>query len=157
MFGTSPPYLKLCQDRDFHPGPLPALRSILSTGSILYDRQFDWVANNVKRVPLQSISGGTDIIGCFVLGSPNLPVYRGTAQCRSLGLDVQAMGAPPGQPGELSAATRFRHGRSVSGATPTASDSTPPISARTPASGRMAISSPSPRKAPRGCSADPTA
>ena len=101
VFGTSPPYLKLCQDWDFHPGPLAALRSILSTGSILYDNQFDWVADNVKRVPLRSISGGTDIIGCFVLGSPNLPVYRGMAQCRSLGLDVQAMDAPPGQPGEL--------------------------------------------------------
>jgi acetoacetyl-CoA synthetase len=101
VFGTSPLYLKLCEDRDFHSGPLPALRSILSTGSILYDRQFDWVATNVKRVPLQSISGGTDIIGCFVLGSPNLPVYRGMAQCRSLGLDVQATGAPQGQPGEL--------------------------------------------------------
>ena len=44
-------------------------------------------------LPLQSISGGTDIIGCFVLGNPNLAVYRGEAQCRSLGLDVRAL--PP--------------------------------------------------------------
>ncbi|HXE48000.1 MAG TPA: thioesterase domain-containing protein, partial [Ramlibacter sp.] len=43
-----------------------------------------------KALPLQSISGGTDIIGCFVLGNPNLPVHVGEAQCRSLGLDVQA-------------------------------------------------------------------
>ena len=42
-------------------------------------------------VPLQSISGGTDIIGCFVLGNPNLPVHRGWIQCRSLGLDVQSL------------------------------------------------------------------
>ena len=42
-------------------------------------------------MPLQSISGGTDIVGCFVLGNPNLPVHRGWIQCRSLGLDVQAL------------------------------------------------------------------
>ena len=42
-------------------------------------------------MPLQSISGGTDIIGCFVLGNPNLPVHRGESQCRSLGLDVRAL------------------------------------------------------------------
>ena len=45
-------------------------------------------------IPLQSISGGTDIVGCFVLGNPNLPVRRGWIQCRSLALDVQAQGEP---------------------------------------------------------------
>ena len=54
---------------------------------------------------MQSISGGTDIVGCFVLGNPNLPVFRGESQCRSLGLDVQALphpGAPAGSAtGEL--------------------------------------------------------
>ncbi len=102
VFGTSPAYLKLCQNLGFRPDrELSALRAILSTGSILYDEQFDWVEANVKRVPVQSISGGTDIIGCFVLGSPNLPVWRGEAQCRSLGLDVQAIGQPNGAYGEL--------------------------------------------------------
>ena len=102
VFGTSPAYLKLCQNLGFRPDrELPALRAILSTGSILYDEQFDWVEANVKHVPIQSISGGSDIIGCFVLGSPNLPVWRGEAQCRSLGLDVRAIGQPNGAYGEL--------------------------------------------------------
>jgi acetoacetyl-CoA synthetase len=69
---------------------LSALRSVLSTGSILHDRQYDWVTRHVGSLPLQSISGGTDIVGCFALGSPNLPVRRGWLQCRSLGMDVQA-------------------------------------------------------------------
>jgi acetoacetyl-CoA synthetase len=66
------------------------LRAILSTGAVLQDAQFDWVARAVGPLPLQSISGGTDILGCFVLGHPELPVPRGQAQCCSLGLDVQA-------------------------------------------------------------------
>ena len=94
VFGTSPPYLQLCQDAGFAPAgayDLSALRAVMSTGSILYDRQYDWLREAVGDVPLQSISGGTDIIGCFVLGNPNLPVHRGESQCRSLGLDVQAL------------------------------------------------------------------
>ena len=63
---------------------------MLSTGAVLHDGQFDWVAAHAKAVPVQSISGGTDILGCFVLGHPDLPVRPGEAQCRSLGLDVQA-------------------------------------------------------------------
>src|SRR3712207_9505320 len=62
-----------------------------STGAVLHDWQFDWVAEAVGALPLQSISGGTDIIGCFVLGSPELPVRRGRCQVRSLGLDVAAV------------------------------------------------------------------
>ena len=94
VFGTSPPYLQLCQDSGYSPrrqDPPPALRSVLSTGSVLRDWQYDWVAAEVGPVKLQSISGGTDIIGCFVLGHPDLPVERGTIQCRSLGLDVRAL------------------------------------------------------------------
>ncbi len=75
--------------------PLDSLRSVLSTGSILHEWQYDWVAEHVGPMPLQSISGGTDIVGCFVLGNPNLPVQRGWIQCRSLGLDVQAAAATP--------------------------------------------------------------
>lgn len=94
VFGTSPPYLQLCQDSGYSPrreAPTPALRSVLSTGSILRDWQFDWVEEEVGPVKLQSISGGTDVIGCFALGHPDLPVRRGMLQCRSLGLDVQAL------------------------------------------------------------------
>jgi acetoacetyl-CoA synthetase len=94
VFGASPSFLKLCEDAGYSPRrklSLPVLRAILSTGSVLHDHQYDWVQENVGSVPLQSISGGTDIIGCFVLGNPNLPVYRGESQCRSLGLDVQAL------------------------------------------------------------------
>ena len=102
VFGTSPTYLQLCQDRDFAPRselPLESLRTVLSTGSILHDWQYDWVREKVGALPLQSISGGTDIIGCFVLGNPNLPVRRGWIQCRSLGLDVQAVDGSAGAPG----------------------------------------------------------
>jgi acetoacetyl-CoA synthetase len=94
VFGTSPPYLQLCEDSGYSPqreAPAPSLRSVLSTGSVLRDWQFDWVAEEVGPVKLQSISGGTDIIGCFVLGHPRLPVRRGMLQSRSLGLDVQAL------------------------------------------------------------------
>ena len=94
VFGTSPAYLQLCEGAGFEPrdmGPLHRLRAVLSTGSILYPRQYDWVRAHVGPVPLQSISGGTDIIGCFVLGNPNLPVYRGDAQCRSLAMDLRAL------------------------------------------------------------------
>ncbi|WBY01959.1 acetoacetate--CoA ligase [Ramlibacter tataouinensis] len=93
VFGTSPPYLRMCQDAGLAPGrqfDLGALRAILSTGTVLHDAQYEWVAAQVKDLPLQSISGGTDILGCFVLGNPNLPVFAGEAQCTSLGLDVQA-------------------------------------------------------------------
>jgi acetoacetyl-CoA synthetase len=91
VFGTSPAYLRLSSDAGYAPRRehrLDRLRALLSTGAILYDRQFDWVMTQVKPVPLQSISGGTDIIGCFLLGNPNLPVHRGELQCRSLGYDV---------------------------------------------------------------------
>lgn len=108
VFGTSPPYLQLCEDSGYSPrrrAPAPRLRSVLSTGSVLHDRQYDWVAEEVGPVRLQSISGGTDIVGCFVLGHPELPVRRGMIQCRSLGLDVQALATettPEGSPvGEL--------------------------------------------------------
>jgi len=113
-FGTNPAYLHFCEDTGFSPGrvfDLSALRAVLSTGSILYSRQYDWVRDQVKAaMPLQSISGGTDIIGCFVLGNPNLPVHRGEAQCRSLGLDVRAL-LPSDNPeiriGELVCANPF--------------------------------------------------
>jgi acetoacetyl-CoA synthetase len=93
VFGTSPAYLRLSQDAGLSPArefDLGALRAILSTGAVLHDAQFDWVGEQVGPVPLQSISGGTDILGCFVLGHPQLPVQRGESTCRSLAMDVQA-------------------------------------------------------------------
>ncbi|SFT90773.1 acetoacetyl-CoA synthetase [Geodermatophilus amargosae] len=95
VFGTSPAYLQLCQDDGYRPRDavdLSALRAVLSTGAVLHEWQFAWVADAVGDVPLQSISGGTDVIGCFVLGHPELPVRPGRAQSLSLGLDVVALG-----------------------------------------------------------------
>lgn len=97
VFGTSPTHLQMTEDAGFSPGrelPLAHLRGILSTGSVLHDGQYDWVRDNVGALPLQSISGGTDIMGCFVLGNPNLPVYRGEIQGPSLGMDVQSLREP---------------------------------------------------------------
>jgi len=94
VFGTSPAYLQLCQDTGYRPAEavdLSRLRAVQSTGAVLHEWQFDWVADAVGPVPLQSISGGTDIIGCFVLGSPESPVRPGRCQTRSLGLDVVAV------------------------------------------------------------------
>jgi len=93
VFGTSPAYLKMSEDAGLVPGQqfdLGALRAMMSTGAVLFDAQFEWVRDHVKPLPLQSISGGTDILGCFVLGNPNLPVYAGESQCKSLALDIQS-------------------------------------------------------------------
>jgi acetoacetyl-CoA synthetase len=92
VLGTSPAYLQLLKESGVGPCEIArfaALRAIQSTGSILHDAQFDWIRDKFKHVPVHSISGGTDIIGCFVLGNPLLPVYRGESQCLSLGLDVR--------------------------------------------------------------------
>lgn len=85
---------------------LSALRSILSTGSPLAPEDFDYVYETLApQVRLCSISGGTDIISCFVLGSPLVPVYRGQIQCAGLGMSVEVwseQGKPvKAQKGEL--------------------------------------------------------
>jgi acetoacetyl-CoA synthetase len=92
VFGTSPAYVDLLQQSAVEPrehGTFASLRAVLSTGSILYESHFDWIVRRFKAVPVQSISGGSDIIGCFVLGNPLRPVYRGDSQSISLGLDVR--------------------------------------------------------------------
>ncbi|RFU22395.1 acetoacetate--CoA ligase [Geodermatophilus marinus] len=108
VLGTSPAYLQLCQDEGYVPRDavdVSAVRAVLSTGAVLHDWQFTWVAENVGPVPVQSISGGTDIVGCFVLGHPEVPVRPGRCQSISLGLDVAAVddhGRPVlGEVGEL--------------------------------------------------------
>jgi acetoacetyl-CoA synthetase len=91
-FGTSAKFIDECKKRGLAPAKthrLEPLRAILSTGSPLVPESFDYVYAGIKRdVCLSSISGGTDIIGCFVLGNPILPVWRGEIQCRALGLAV---------------------------------------------------------------------
>ncbi len=97
VFGTSPGYLQFLAESGVSPRARSLaqdVRAILSTGSVLYDAQFDWLRAEFKSVPVQSISGGTDIIGCFVLGNPTLPVYRGESQCVSLGMDVRVLTDP---------------------------------------------------------------
>jgi acetoacetyl-CoA synthetase len=93
-FGTSPTYLGFCKDAGLEPRrrhDLSALRVIQSTGSILFDAQYDWIFEHVGPVAIHSISGGTDVIGCFVLGHPLAPLHRGESQACSLGLDVQSL------------------------------------------------------------------
>ncbi|MBU0529318.1 acetoacetate--CoA ligase, partial [bacterium] len=94
VFGTSAKYIASCEAVGIRPivnYKLSKLRAILSTGSPLMEESFDYIYINVKKdVMLSSIAGGTDIISCFVLGNPNLPVHRGEIQCRGLGMDVQA-------------------------------------------------------------------
>jgi acetoacetyl-CoA synthetase len=93
IFGTSPKFLKALEDTNANvrmEGEV--LETILSTGSPLLPEQYDFVYSKIKQdVLLASISGGTDIIGCFMLGNPTLPVYRGEIQCLGLGMDVQAL------------------------------------------------------------------
>jgi acetoacetyl-CoA synthetase len=114
-FGTSPKFIAGCQNARSTPGAsfdLSSLRCILSTGSPLSAEQFEWVYANVKEdLQLSSISGGTDIISCFMLGNPILPVYAGEIQCRGLGMDVLAYDESGKQvteeKGELVCATPF--------------------------------------------------
>jgi acetoacetyl-CoA synthetase len=93
VFGTSAKYLSALEKSGFEPRArhkLPALRSILSTGSPLAPAGFDYVYRSIKAdVQLASIAGGTDLISCFALGNPLLPVYRGELQCRGLGMKVE--------------------------------------------------------------------
>jgi acetoacetyl-CoA synthetase len=67
---------------------------VLSTGSPLAPSSFDFVYRDIKTdVQLSSIAGGTDLISCFALGNPLLPVYRGELQCRGLGMKVEIFDA----------------------------------------------------------------
>jgi acetoacetyl-CoA synthetase len=108
-FGTSPRFLSMCERARLVPSEiadLEQLRTVLSTGSPLSPEQFDWVYENVRPdLQLASISGGTDIIGCFAGGVPILPVRRGELQARALGMAVEAWDADGkpviGQKGEL--------------------------------------------------------
>jgi acetoacetyl-CoA synthetase len=101
VFGTSPGFLVATEKANVIPNELElenALRTILSTGAPLAPESFDFVRNSVgEHVRLSSISGGTDLISCFALGNPLLPVYRGELQCFGLGMAVNVF-ARDGQP-----------------------------------------------------------
>lgn len=94
VFGTSPKYLSMIEKSSYIPKAecdLSSLKTILSTGSPLSDENFNWAYSNVKKdLLLSSISGGTDIISCFMLGCPIIPVYPGEIQTRGLGMKVEA-------------------------------------------------------------------
>jgi len=93
VFGTSAKYLAAVEKSGYAPAEhhaLEKLRAILSTGSPLMPASFDFVYEHIKSdVQLASISGGTDIVSCFALGCPVLPVHRGELQCRGLGMAVE--------------------------------------------------------------------
>ena len=97
IFGTSARYLAALEKEGVRPGmeyDLLPLRSILSTGSPLSVESFQYVYREIKQdVQLASISGGTDLNGCFALGNPLGPVYAGELQCRGLGMKVAAFDA----------------------------------------------------------------
>ena len=115
VFGTSAKYIDACRENNIFPSKfsnLTKLRSILSTGSPLVEESFEYIYEHVKKdVHLASISGGTDIISCFALGSPTLEVTIGELQCRGLGMDVHSYdekGQPIiGEKGELVCTSAF--------------------------------------------------
>ncbi|MCK9382209.1 MAG: acetoacetate--CoA ligase [Sulfuritalea sp.] len=108
-FGTSAKFIDAIAKIELKPRQthrLEHLRAMFSTGSPLVAEGFDYVYANIKHdIQLASISGGTDIISCFVLGNPNGPVYRGEIQCAGLGMAVDVFndaGQPVrGEKGEL--------------------------------------------------------
>jgi acetoacetyl-CoA synthetase len=115
FFGTSAKFIDACGKAGITPirdHDLSALRTIASTGSPLLPEGFDYIYRQVKKdVCVSSISGGTDIISCFVLGNPIGPVWRGEIQCRGLGMQVEVLneeGEPVvGEKGELVCAAPF--------------------------------------------------
>lgn len=114
--GTSAKFIDACNKAGISPintHSLPALRSVLSTGSPLVPESFDYVYEHISAdVCLSSMSGGTDIISCFVLGNPAAAVYRGELQSKGLGMDVQVysdngQAVATGEKGELVCAKPF--------------------------------------------------
>ena len=95
FLGLSAKYIDSIRKLDLHPiesHDLSRVRTIASTGSPLSPEGFNFIYENVSpKAHLASISGGTDICGCFMLGTPDLPVYAGQIQVPALGLDVQVL------------------------------------------------------------------
>lgn len=109
VFGTSAKFIDACDKAHLEPARTHSLASvdtILSTGSTLKPEGFDYAYQRVKAdVHLSSMSGGTDLIGCFVGGNPTGSVWRGEIQARALGMKVEVFAdsgvAEPGEKGEL--------------------------------------------------------
>jgi len=93
VFGTSAKFIDSLNKAEFSPRAthsLGSIKSILSTGSPLVEAGFEYVYEHIKEdVALCSISGGTDIVSCFVLGNPIGPVWRGEIQAKGLGMAVE--------------------------------------------------------------------
>jgi acetoacetyl-CoA synthetase len=115
IFGTSARYIAAVEKAGLIPKEkydLSSLKTMCSTGSPLSEDSFRFVYRDIKSdLCLASISGGTDIVSCFALGCPILPVYEGELQCRGLGMKVEAYdvnGNPLlGQQGELVCTASF--------------------------------------------------
>ena len=115
VFGTSAGYIAALKSAGVKPGKqfdLSALKTLLSTGSPLSKEDFRFIYSEIKGdMQLSSISGGSDLNGCFALGNPMGPVYEGELQCRGLGMKVLAYdedGKPVvGKHGELVCAAPF--------------------------------------------------
>jgi acetoacetyl-CoA synthetase len=109
VFGTSAKYISALEKSGVRPRDdykLDALRAVLSTGSPLAPEGFDFVYDAVSpELQLASICGGTDLLSCFAIGNPILPVRRGELQCRGLGMAVEIFDddgrAVVGEQGEL--------------------------------------------------------
>lgn len=115
VFGTSAKYIAALEKAGVKPAAshnLTHLKTLLSTGSPLLHESYDYLYRDLKAgIRVSSISGGTDIISCFALGCPILPVYRGELQCRGLGMDVQFISPTGekrvGEKGELTCQSSF--------------------------------------------------
>ncbi|AZD23012.1 Acetoacetyl-CoA synthetase [Pseudomonas chlororaphis subsp. aurantiaca] len=115
VFGTSPKYLVALEKAGIEPRSshsLASLKTLLSTGSPLSPQSFDYVYRAFKQdLCLASMSGGTDIISCFIIGNPLLPVYRGEMQGKGLGMAVEVWNdqgqAVIGEKGELVCTRHF--------------------------------------------------
>jgi len=114
-FGASARYYAALEKHPYEPCrhvKTDSIRVLLSTGSPLLSEQFHWIYKSVHPdVHLASISGGTDIVSCFVLGNPVIPVREGEIQAKGLGMDVQVVDDQGTQvldsPGELTCANAF--------------------------------------------------
>jgi acetoacetyl-CoA synthetase len=100
IFGTSAKFVSAQEKAGIRPGEefdLSSIRTILSTGSTLVPESFDFVYDAIRKdVQLSSVSGGTDIISCFVGGNPMKPVYRGELQSLALAMKVEVF-SPDGR------------------------------------------------------------
>lgn len=164
IFGTSAKFIAALEKAGVRPREshkLSSLKVILSTGSPLAHESFEYIYRDVKRdLCLSSISGGTDIVSCFALGNPTLPVRRGELQCKGLGMDVQVWNdngqAVTGEKVNWSAPDTFLQCQWASGTMQTARNSALPISPRSPASGPTAIMPRKPLMAAWSSTAAPT-